>query len=456
MFKVQGAFDLNKEEKILISSMDSDNELVKTLSKNLAINLDDYADKSSLTIHTLKKIKAAKVIFLNNEKVDKNEKLEEVFKPLKDLDDQSLVLLDTFSKESMETLAEKIATTRYKFMKYKSENKPPFVVHYTGETTKQARFEKGLTIGEAMNFTRDLVNTPYIDLNAEKLAAIAKDLETYDNVKVKILEKEECEAMSMGAFLGVNKGSKDAPKLIHITYTGNPDSLENTFFVGKGVMYDTGGYSLKTVQSMPTMKMDMGGAATVLGALKAIAALKYKYNVSVVIAATDNRIGDDAIVPDDILHAANGKSIEIISTDAEGRLTLADALWYAQKEGATRLIDVATLTGAVVGALGDDIVGAFTNKEEFYNTLSATAKKAAENVWLLPIGDAHRDSIKSIIADMKNSGGRLGGASIAAAFLENFVKADVPWIHLDIAGTAYKKESGATGVMVKTLTKLFE
>jgi len=200
----------------------------------------------------------------------------------------------------------------------------------------------------------------------------------------------------------------------------------------------------------------MGGAATVLGAIEAIARMGYKANVSVMIAATDNRIGDNAHVPDDILTAASGHTIEIISTDAEGRLTLADALWYAQEQGASRIIDVATLTGGVVAALGNYHTGAFSNNDEYFDTLSKTARQADEKIWRLPIDKAHHDTLKSQYADIKNSGGRMAAASVAAAFLEKFVQNDIPWIHLDIAGTAYNEKKGASGAMVKTLAKMFQ
>ena len=449
MFKEQKQYDLSQEEKIIILGSPSDSKLAAAIFTAL-----DY-DPESLEgafecLNPLKKLKAKALIVLNTEKFDDISTVDEPFKGIQNLKNDALVLVDTFKETHHSLLAEKLGVHHYKFTEFKTDKGALKTIHYHGNDL--TAFNQGIILSEAINFTRDLVNRPYNALNAEKLADIALTFADIDNVTVKVLEKADCETMGMGAFLGVNKGSKDAPKLIHITYKGDAGSQENTALVGKGVMYDTGGYSLKGVQSMPTMKMDMGGAATVLGAMRAIANLRLNANVSVVIAATDNKIGDDAIVPDDVLVSAQGTTIEIISTDAEGRLTLADALWYAQKEGATRMIDVATLTGAVVAALGDEYVGAFTNNETFYQALGASAKISREHVWLLPIGNAHRKSIESQVADLKNSGGRLGGASIAAAFLDNFVNKEIPWVHLDIAGTAYKKESGATGVMVKTLT----
>ncbi len=454
MFKSLEKFALTEEKRDLILSTNLQNKVVKEVVETLNLPKDYFKDSPFKKVDTLGKFNAQSVIFLNENKMEDQEAYEKVFKVFDDFKDDAVLLVDTFKDKQQQLLAEMIGYQLYTFNDFKSDKPAQGTLYYVAKDS--TAFVRGIKVSEAINFTRDLVNKPYNKLNAEQLAEIAKGLETYRNLTVNILEKSDCEKMKMGAFLGVNKGSTDAPKLIHITYKGNTDTEENTFLVGKGVMYDTGGYSLKGVQSMPTMKMDMGGAASTLGAIKAIASLGLKANVSVVIAATDNRIGDDAIVPDDILTSASGKTIEIISTDAEGRLTLADALWYAQKEGASKIIDLATLTGAVVAALGDQYVGAFTNNEDFYKSFETVVKEKKEYVWHLPIGQNHRTSIDSKVADMKNSGGRLGGASIAGAFLEKFVSKDIPWIHLDIAGTAYTKEKGATGVMVKSLTGLFE
>ena len=258
----------------------------------------------------------------------------------------------------------------------------------------------------------------------------------------------------MGAFLGVNKGSFEEPRLIHIRYTGDKESKEIISLIGKGVMYDTGGYSLKTGNGMPNMKCDMAGAATVLGAIEVIARLGFKKNVDMIIAATDNRIGDGAIVPDDILTAANGMTIEIISTDAEGRLTLADALWFAQIKGATKLVDIATLTGAIVAALGKEYTGVFTNDQEYLNSLISVSEKTKEKLWQMPISEGYRKELKCFAADMRNTGtSRTAGASVAAAFLEKFVEDNRPWIHIDIAATAFDEKKGGSGVLVKTLAE---
>ena len=349
----------------------------------------------------------------------------------------------------------KQSRSKYGTKKSKKEEKSKDFFYY-GETEIFKSVNKGYVLGEAINKAKDLVNTPYNYLNATDLAKLAKDLEKYDNVTVKIYDKKECETMNMGAFLGVNKGSVDEPKLISVKYQGKKDFTNPTALVGKGVMYDTGGYSLKTPQSMPGMKVDMAGSAAVICAIEAIAKLKLDANVMAIVAATDNRIGDGAIVPDDILTSASGQTIEIISTDAEGRLTLADAVWFAQKEGAKRVIDVATLTGSMVAALGKEFTGAFTNNETFLEEFKKATKVTDEPIWHMPISKGYHKTLKSEFADMKNTGGRLAGASIAGAFIEKFINKDTEWIHLDIAGTATnEKNTSGTGVMVKSFTELF-
>jgi len=455
MFKKQSSFTLNDETKTLIIGTAIQNNIVGKVFEGLNIDASALEGNYTKTLHTLGKLPSKKVVLIDEEALNDHKKRPELINGLGVFKEDAIVLLDAFDEANMELFGEAIGLSQYTFDEFKTKKTEKGTVHYHTASDATA-FENGLVMADATNFTKDLVNRPYNALNAEKLGDIAKELESIDNVSVKVLGKKDIEKMKMGAFLGVNKGSTDEPKLIHVTYEGDTSKQEKTALVGKGIMFDTGGYSLKGVQSMPSMKMDMGGAASVLGAIKAAATLGYKANISAIIAATDNRIGDDAILPDDVLTSANGKTIEIISTDAEGRLTLADALWYAQKEGATRIIDIATLTGSVIGALGDTITGAFSNHSEFYQTFEKTANEAGELVWRLPIGDEHKKSIETPFADIKNSGGRKGGASIAAAFLEHFVDENTPWIHLDIAGTAFDSTKGAKGPMVKTMAKLFE
>lgn len=319
--------------------------------------------------------------------------------------------------------------------------------------------KEGFNLAVAMNNVRDLVNKPYNHLNATDLANYATDLvNSLDNnkVNIKVYNKKEIENLKMGAFLGVNKGSTADPKLIHITYNGG----DNDFIglVGKGVMFDTGGYSLKT--NMVNMKNDMAGSATVLGVFEAVVKNELPINLQIIIAATDNRINGEALLPDDVITAMNNATIEIKSTDAEGRLTLADAITFAQKQGCKEVIDVATLTGAVVVALGEDITGLFGNDETLINNLLKASKDANEELWHMPINNSIRKQVRdSKVADLTNSTGRLMGASSGAAFLEAFVEEGTKWMHLDIAGTAFTTSPragqfyGGTAASVKSLYK---
>jgi leucyl aminopeptidase len=317
--------------------------------------------------------------------------------------------------------------------------------------------EEAFNLGNAINNTRDLVNKPYNYLSAADLAEYAEELvkNLNDNrLAFKIYNKKEIEDLEMKAFLGVNRGSDAEPKLIHLEYRGSDASP--IALVGKGLMFDTGGYTLKT--SMNTMKCDMAGAASVLGVFEAAVKNNLQVNLQVVICATDNRIDGGALLPDDVLTAMNKKTIEIISTDAEGRLTLADAVCFAQKQGCKTVVDVATLTGACVVALGNYVTGLFGNDEEEIKRILSASHDANEELWQLPINNNIREQVRgSKVADLKNSTGRAMGASGAAAFIEEFIEEGTKWLHLDIAGTAYltqpsyKEFYGATGVPVSTL-----
>ena len=451
MLKKQEKFTLNEEKKICVLSGDTNNGLVNDILNTLGLETNDLENDLEV-FNTLGKLEMKKVVFIKEDKINETQKLSKIF----DLKEDLLILADTFSEKT--DLFISLIDSNYKFNGFKSkeENINRKVFYYSKDDLKEV-VEESIVYGEAINNTKDLVNKPYNYLNAVDLSEYAKELEKYDNLTVEVYDKAQIEEMKMGAFLGVNKGSLDEPRLIHIKYRGNKEEKEITTLIGKGVMYDTGGYSLKTTTGMPNMKCDMAGSATVLGAIEIIARMGYKKNVDVVIAATDNRIGDGAIVPDDILTSANGKTIEIISTDAEGRLTLADALWFAQKKGATKLIDIATLTGAVVAALGKEFTGVFTNNEEFLDELIQVSKKTKEKLWQMPISEGYRKELKSYAADMRNTGtSRTAGASVAACFLQEFVEDNRPWIHIDIAATAFDPKTGGSGVMVRTLAELFK
>ena len=338
----------------------------------------------------------------------------------------------------------------YAFDKYKSEKKDNKIQ----EVYVQANAElvnKAEKISAAMTFARNLANEPAQFATPSELAAIACDL----GLETKIYNRDECEKMGMGAFLAVAKGSIQEPKFIHIKYqVDNPK--KKIAIIGKGITFDSGGLDIKPPSSMLTMKDDMSGAACVLGVMSIIREFHPQVEVHGIVAACENMPGCSAYKPGDILTAKNGKTIEIDNTDAEGRLTLADALCYACELGVDEVIDLATLTGACMVALGTQASGIMGNDETLVKNLIDTAKRSGERFWELPLWEEYFDSLKSDIADMKNTGSRWGGASTAGVFLQKFVK-DVKWAHIDIAGTAFfekpQKEfiKGATGAGVRNL-----
>jgi len=338
----------------------------------------------------------------------------------------------------------------YKFDKYKSEKKDKHI-HEVYVQASPDGVRKAEKFAAAMAFARNLANEPAQFATPAELANIAQDF----GLETKIYDKEECEKMGMGAFLAVGQGSINEPKFIHMKYTcDNPK--KRIAIIGKGICFDSGGLDIKPASSMITMKDDMSGAACVLGIMSIIKEFNPQVEVHGLIAACENMPSGKAYKPGDIVTAKNGKTIEIDNTDAEGRLTLADALCYACELGVDEVIDLATLTGACMVALGTHASGIMGNDETLIHNLIDTAKRNGEKFWELPLWEEYFDSLKSDIADMKNSGSRWGGASAAGVFLQKFVK-DVKWAHIDIAGTAFldkpQKEfiSGATGAGVRTL-----
>jgi leucyl aminopeptidase len=325
---------------------------------------------------------------------------------------------------------------------------------------QQAQLERGLVIGEAINAARFLTNEPGNVLTPRALVERAADLAAEPGVQAEILGPEKIEALGMGLLLGVARGSAEPPRLLCLTYTppGAP-SGPVLGLVGKGVTFDTGGISIKPAENMDRMKDDMAGGAAVVGAVRALARLGVPRRVVAVVPATENMPGGRALKPGDVIRGAAGVTVEINNTDAEGRLILGDGLWYAKQKGATHLVDVATLTGACVVALGKVTTGLFGTPPAWTGAVRAAAARAGEAVWELPLGPEYRELLKSEVADIINSGGRAGGAITAAMFLREFV-GDTPWAHLDIAGTAWIDEpkpwapKGASGVMVRTLVEL--
>ena len=325
---------------------------------------------------------------------------------------------------------------------------------------QRAQLERGLVIGEAINAARLLTNEPGNVLTPRALVERAAALAEEPGVQAEILGPDKIEALGMGLLLGVARGSAEPARLLCLTYTP-PGGADGPVLglVGKGITFDTGGISIKPADNMDRMKDDMAGGAAVVAAVRAIARLGVPRRVIAVVPACENMPGGRALKPGDVIRGASGITVEINNTDAEGRLVLGDGLWFAQQRGATHLVDVATLTGACVVALGKVTTGLFGTPPAFVAQVRNAAARAGEAVWELPLGQEYRDMMKSEIADMINSGGRAGGAITAAMFLREFV-GSTPWAHLDIAGTAWIDEvkpwatKGASGVMVRTLVEL--
>ena len=347
---------------------------------------------------------------------------------------------------------------------YRSDRKDQSVQSFTlaapasaDKKALEAAFAEGLIVGESQNFTRTLVNEPGNKLTptilGERAAAMAREV----GLKSEVYSTEKLHELKMGAFWSVSQGSAEPPALIVLRYEpeGGKDGPV-LGLVGKGITFDTGGISIKPSDSMEKMKYDMAGGAAMLGAMRAIALLKPKVRVIGIVCAAENMPDGKAYKPGDVVTAMSGKTIDIINTDAEGRLVLADGLTYARQLGATHLIDAATLTGACVVALGMINAGGFSNDDVTYAKFDGALATSGEKFWRLPLGDEYADLIKSDIGDIKNTGGRWGGACTAAEFLKVFAE-DTPWIHLDIAGLAWVEDSkpyiakGPSGVGVRSI-----
>jgi leucyl aminopeptidase len=347
---------------------------------------------------------------------------------------------------------------------YKSDRKDQSVQSLTvvvsgDQASLQQTIDQARILAESQNFTRELVNEPSNRMTPTILANCARDMAKETGLKFEVYGAEEIKELKMGAFWGVAQGSDEPPALIVLRYepAGAPEKPV-LGLVGKGITFDTGGISIKPADGMEKMKYDMAGGATMIGAMRAIALLKPKVNVIGIVCATENMPSGKAQKPGDIQTAMSGKTIEIINTDAEGRLVLADGLCYARQLGCTHLIDAATLTGAVVVALGYANAGIFANNDDFYNGFKNALDKSGEKMWRLPLDDEYKEQIKSNIADLMNTGGRWGGAITAAKFLQEFAE-ETPWIHLDIAGTAWLEDNkpwiakGPSGIAVRSLVE---
>jgi leucyl aminopeptidase len=348
--------------------------------------------------------------------------------------------------------------------KYHTSDKPEttlesFTLVGADAAVVEVGLERGRIIAEAANFGRDVINEPSNLMTPTGLAAKAEEVAKACGLELDVLDEARMRELGMGSLLGVAQGSAEPPKLIVLRYTPKTESAETIAIVGKGVTFDTGGISIKPADGMEKMKYDMAGGATTLAAMRAIAQLKPDVNVLGIIPAVENMPGGRAQRPGDVVRAMTGKTIEVINTDAEGRLILADAVAYARTLGATKMVDLATLTGAVSIALGDIYVAILGNNQEWVDAIIAAGKATGEKYWQLPLDKEYREQIKSEIADIKNIGGRKAGTITGAYFIREFVE-DTPWAHLDIAGTAWNENGkphlgvGPTAVGVRTLVKL--
>lgn len=372
-----------------------------------------------------------------------------------------------------EYLAEGLLLAEYSFHAYHKKSRDRAkkqaieTVELCLESAAKARtVERGLEearyFAEGTHLARDLVNTPSADMAPSHMAEVARDLAASPRVTLKLLTRAQMEKLGMQAALAVGKGSDHEPVGVHLVYRPVKKTKKKIAIVGKAVTFDSGGLSLKPANGMMTMKIDMGGAAAVLGLFKLLPELKPNVEVHGIFLAVENMPSGSAYRPGDVVKAMNGKTIEVLNTDAEGRITLADALSYAVKQKPDAIIDLATLTGACVSALGEEMAGLLSNNEKLSEKIQAAAQAAGEPLWELPLYQPYKEQIKSKIADIKNIGGGGAGTITAALFLQNFV-GDCPWAHLDIAGPAYTEREtrpdlspGASGYGVRTLARYLQ
>lgn len=372
--------------------------------------------------------------------------------------------------EAAQAVVEGSELATYRYLRYKTEDQDTRtalseLTIVERDESKVPQLEEGAAKGEVLAqatiLARDLSNGPGNLVTPTYMAEQAREAAERYGLGYEALGPEEMRRLGMGAFLAVAQGSVQEPRLIVLRYNGAGEGVKKLAFVGKGITFDSGGISIKPGDKMDEMKHDMSGGAAVIGALAAIAALKLPVNVLGIIPATENLPSGAAYKPGDVLTAMNGKTIEVVNTDAEGRIVLADALAFAVKEGADVLIDVATLTGGVLVALGHLAIGAVGNNDRLVAALIEAGRRTGERIWQLPAWDEYKDANKSEIADVKNSGGRAASTITGALFLTRFID-DKPWCHLDIAGTAWVDSDrpyspkGATGVGVRLLTEFAE
>ncbi|MGM0875492.1 MAG: leucyl aminopeptidase [Bacillota bacterium] len=495
MFKVHNQLELTEKHATLVIGLYQQNSKLSGVAADLDKQLDGQITnllkdgdlstirRSITKVHTLGRLAIKRLYFigLGKEKDLKFDSARETFgKLFKTVQEAKLqditIALDTFLSENFDrneaahALAEAFALSTYKILDYKQKSNEPEknieVIHVISNTEDIDEIKSGLEVGYAFgkgtNSARTLTNMPPNILTATELAAYSIEVANKYQFEYEILEKVDMERLGMGALLAVNKGSEEPPKMIVLKYQGKEDWTDVVGLVGKGITYDTGGYSIKPKDGIVGMKTDMGGAAAVLGAMEIIGEIKPEQNVVAVIPSTDNMISGGAFKPDDVIVSLSGKTIEVLNTDAEGRLALADGITYAKHHGANYIVDVATLTGGVIIALGTETTGAMTNNEELFEQVLQASHECEEPIWRLPITEKDKKRVRnSKMADLNNSPGREGHAIMAGTFIGEFAES-TPWVHLDIAGTATTSKgsdlgpSGATGVMARTLATFVE
>jgi leucyl aminopeptidase len=365
--------------------------------------------------------------------------------------------------DAAQAVAEGFVLGGYQYLQYKGDATPSKLKKVTvlgsGGAAVRAAVVRGGTIGDAVTWARDMVNTPSKEKSPADMVAAAKKLLRGTGVTVQVLDVRQLETQRMGGVLGVGQGSEQAPRFLKMTYAPSGARGRPLALVGKGVVFDSGGLSLKTASGMETMKTDMSGGAAVIAAMSTLADLGVKTRVTGYVPLVENMPSGSAIRPGDVLEIRNGKTVEVLNTDAEGRLILADALSLASEEKPAAVIDLATLTGACMVALGDKIAGLMGNDDDWSEQVRAAADRAGEPVWPLPLPTEYRKQLESEVADMKNIGGSYGGALTAGLFLQEFVDG-APWVHLDIAGPARAGADdgyltkGGTGFGVRTLVEI--
>ena len=450
-----------REQKcdILVINMFEGEKTSQELANKYALEEDNFKGKFKNTylLQTYDKIPARKILVIGMGKKDEmtldraREIGAKVTNKVKSIHAKTVSIDFDEMEDYIGAVAEGFLIGDYKFDKYKSDKKEEKEVEVF-LNIEEADLQYAEIAISAMNMARNLANEPAALVTPSKLAEIAQSL----GLNTTVYSGYELEDMNMGAFTAVAKGSSEEPKFIHIKYVPkNPK--KKIAIIGKGITFDAGGLDLKPASSMLTMRDDMSGAACVLAVMSKVKELNADIEVHGIIAACENMPGCSAYKPGDILTARNGKTIEVDNTDAEGRLTLADALCFACELGVDEVIDIATLTGACMVALGTQAAAIMGNDEELIDNLIDAAEDAGERYWPLPMYDEYKDSLKSEIADMKNTGSRWGGASTAGLFLENFVKPEQKWAHIDIAGVAFLDSAqkyfikGATGAGVRAL-----